>query len=188
MVIPNTFLSYLYYLQGCGGDKPEEFDGLIMFDECHKAKTVELDAQGKPNPKKSTQTAKAVVELQNRLPRARIVYCSATSVSEPKNLGFMSRLGLWGYGTEHPLGFSQFLDGIKRLGTGAMELHAMHLKSMGAICARTLSYEACEFELIEDVSDDNVHKIYNDAANLWSKCWQCCMYAYLSFASVSNFF
>jgi hypothetical protein len=159
-----------------------------MFDECHKAKTVELDAQGKPNPKKSTQTAKAVVELQNRLPRARIVYCSATSVSEPKNLGFMSRLGLWGYGTEHPLGFSQFLDGIKRLGTGAMELHAMHLKSMGAICARTLSYEACEFELIEDVSDDNVHKIYNDAANLWSKCWQCCMYAYLSFASVSNFF
>ena len=58
--ISNTVLSYLYYFQGCGGDKPEEFDGLIMFDECHKAKTVELDAQGKPNPKKSTQTAKAV--------------------------------------------------------------------------------------------------------------------------------
>ena len=45
----------------------------------------------------------------------------------------------------------------------------MHLKSIGAIVARTLSYEACEFELIEDVSDDNVRKIYNDAANLWSK-------------------
>ena len=48
-------------------------------------------------------------------------------------------------------------------------LHSMHLKSIGAIVARTLSYEACEFELIEDVSDDNVRKIYNDAANLWSK-------------------
>jgi len=153
-------------IQWCGGDKPEEFDGLIMFDECHKAKTVELDAQGNPT-KNSTQTAKAVVELQNRLPRARVVYCSATSVSEPKNLGFMSRLGLWGYGTEHPQGFSQFLKGIKRLGTGAMELHSMHLKSIGAIVARTLSYEACEFELIENVSDDNVRKIYNDAANLW---------------------
>lgn len=46
----------------------------------------------------------------------------------------------------------------------------MHLKSIGAIVARTLSYEACEFELIEDVSDDSVRKIYNDAANLWSKC------------------
>ena len=91
-----------------------------MFDECHKAKTVELDAQGNPT-KNSTQTAKAVVELQNRLPRARVVYCSATSVSEPKNLGFMSRLGLWGYGTEHPQGFGQFMKGIKRLGTGAME-------------------------------------------------------------------
>ena len=137
-----------------------------MFDECHKAKTVELDAQGNPT-KKSSQTAKAVVEIQSRLPRARVVYCSATSVSEPKNLGFMSRLGLWGYGTEHPQGFSQFLKGIKRLGTGAMELYAMHLKAQGAIVARTLSYEACEFELIEDVSDESVRKIYNDAANLW---------------------
>jgi len=45
----------------------------------------------------------------------------------------------------------------------------MHLKSAGAIVARTLSYEACEFELIENVSDDSVRKIYNDAANLWSK-------------------
>ena len=159
-----------------------------MFDECHKAKTVELDEHGNPT-KKSTQTAKAVVELQNRLPRARVVYCSATSVSEPKNLGFMSRLGLWGPGTEHPTGFGQFLNSIKnKLGTGAMELHAMHLKSIGAICARTLSFQACEFELIEDVSDESVQKIYNDAANLWSKCWQCCMYASLSFASVSNFF
>mmetsp|Transcript_7268 Transcript_7268/g.11437 ORF Transcript_7268/g.11437 Transcript_7268/m.11437 type:complete len:1695 (-) Transcript_7268:113-5197(-) len=153
-------------IEWCGGDNPEEFDGLIMFDECHKAKTVELDADGNPTDK-SSKTAQAVVEIQKQLPRARVVYCSATSVSEPKNLGFMSRLGLWGYGTEHPLGFGQFLEGIKRLGTGAMELHAMHLKSVGAIVARTLSYEACEFELLDNVSDESVRKIYNDAANLW---------------------
>ena len=160
----NTRLEQL--IEWCGGDKPEEFDGLIMFDECHKAKSVELDDTGKATDK-STQTAQAVVELQNRLPRARVVYCSATSVSNPQNLGFMSRLGLWGHGTENPMGFKQFLDGIKHLGTGAMELYAMHLKSSGAIMARTLSYEACEFALIEDVSDDGVRKIYNDAANLW---------------------
>ena len=53
--------------------------------------------------------------------------------------------------------------------SSSLRLHSMHLKSIGAIVARTLSYEACEFELIEDVSDDNVRKIYNDAANLWSK-------------------
>lgn len=114
----------------CGG---EAFDGLIMLDECHKAKTIELDARGNTKTvgrgldkrEKSSQTAIKVVELQKMLPRSRVVYCSATSVSHPKNLGFMRRLGLWGYGTEHPLGFSQFLKALKRLGTGAMELHAM---------------------------------------------------------------
>jgi hypothetical protein len=116
---------------------------------------------------KCSQTAAKVVELQNSLPRARVVYCSATSVSEPKNLGFMSRLGLWGPGTEHPLGFSQFLQGLERLGTGAMELHAMHLKSIGAICARTLSYEDCEFALVDNDSDEKARAVYNSAAELW---------------------
>ena len=96
-------------IEWCGGDA---FEGLIMLDECHKAKTIELDADGNPRTKgqgvnkeeKSSQTAMKVVKLQQLLPRARVVYCSATSVSHPKNLGFMSRLGLWGYGTEHPSG------------------------------------------------------------------------------------
>ena len=72
-------------IEWCGGDKPEEFDGLIMLDECHKAKTVDLDEHGKAaNVGRSgvcSQTAAKVVELQDLLPRARVVYCSATSVS-----------------------------------------------------------------------------------------------------------
>jgi hypothetical protein len=99
----------------CGGD---EFDGLIMLDECHKAKNILLDSQGNAQnvgSAKCTQTAAAVLELQRCLPRARVVYCSATAVSEPQNLGFMSRLGLWGPGTEHPAGIGQFLSSIKRL-------------------------------------------------------------------------
>ncbi|KAL7542501.1 hypothetical protein ACHAXR_011829 [Thalassiosira sp. AJA248-18] len=166
-------------VEWCGG---EEFDGLIMLDECHKAKTIEyvhpneLDEKGNPKTvgrgmdkrEKSSQTATKVVLLQQMLPRARVVYCSATSVSHPKNLGFMSRLGLWGHGTEHPMGFNQFLSGLKRLGTGAMELHAMHLKSIGALCARTLSYESCEFELVDGVSDDKVRQLYNQASEIWT--------------------
>ncbi|KAL7527287.1 hypothetical protein ACHAXR_001879, partial [Thalassiosira sp. AJA248-18] len=159
-------------IEWCGGDNPEEFDGLIMLDECHKAKTIDLDKDGNAtNVGKGTgcsQTAAAVVQLQDLLPRARVVYCSATSVSQPKNLGFMSRLGLWGPGTEHPSGFNQFLEGIDRLGTGAMELHAMHLKSIGAITARTLSYAACEFEMVEGVGDDKVRLVYNNSAELWT--------------------
>ena len=37
--------------------------------------------------------------LQKALPQARVVYCSATGASEPRNLGYMDRLGLWGPGT-----------------------------------------------------------------------------------------
>jgi hypothetical protein len=104
-------------LDWCG----EDFDGLILFDECHKAKNIKLDAEGNIQNLGSAEcsrTAAAVVELQQKLPRARVVYCSATAVSEPFNLGFMSRLGLWGPGTEHPSGFNQFLESIKRLGCG----------------------------------------------------------------------
>lgn len=28
-----------------------------------------------------------------------MVYCSATGASEPRNMGYMTRLGLWGHGT-----------------------------------------------------------------------------------------
>lgn len=39
----------------------------IIFDECHKAKNAT-----------STKMGKAVLDLQNKLPRARVVYASAT--------------------------------------------------------------------------------------------------------------
>lgn len=66
------------------------------------------------------------------------------------------------------MGFNQFLQGLKRLGTGAMELHAMHLKSIGALCARTLSYESCQFELVDSVGNDKVRRLYNRASEIWT--------------------
>ena len=95
-----------------------------------------------------------------RLPRARVVYCSATAVSNLENMAFMNRLGLWGYGTEHSH-FSQFFKGVQRFGCGAMELHAMHLKGQGALVARTLSYNTCEFEPIVTGMDEKMTKAYN---------------------------
>ncbi|KAL7553445.1 hypothetical protein ACHAWF_017185 [Thalassiosira exigua] len=149
-----------------GEGDPEAFDGLIMLDECHKAKAVELD-----KGKNATifgkgavcfQTAAKVVEMQNLLPRACVVY-SVTLVTQLKSLRLMSWLGLWGPGTEHPLGFNQFLDALDQLGTGAMELHAMHLKSMWAIVTWTLSYSAYEFEMVEGIGDNKVRKVYNNS-------------------------
>lgn len=44
----------------------------------------------------------------------------------------------------------------------------MHLKSVGALCARTLSYESCEFELVDGISNGKIHRLYNQAVELWT--------------------
>ena len=75
-------------VQWCGGD----FDGVIVFDECHRAKNLVADTEDK----ESTKTGLAVLELQLKLPKARVVYASATGASEPRNMAYMARLGLWG--------------------------------------------------------------------------------------------
>ena len=63
----------------------EDFDGLIVFDEGHKAKNL--------SAKKPTKTGLAVHELQQTCKNARVVYCSATGASEPANMCYMERLG-----------------------------------------------------------------------------------------------
>ncbi len=44
----------------------------------------------------------------------------------------------------------------------------MHLKSIGALCARTLSYESCDFELVDGISDEKVSALYNKASEIWT--------------------
>ena len=47
----------------------------IVFDECHKAKNLVPTGSSKPS-----KTGMTVLQLQKKLPKARIVYCSATGV------------------------------------------------------------------------------------------------------------
>jgi hypothetical protein len=61
----------------------------------------------------STKVATAVIELQRRLPNARVLYCSATGVSEVGNTAYMTRMGLWGAGTAFA-DFEAFLDSMKK--------------------------------------------------------------------------
>ena len=68
----------------------KDFEGCIMFDESHKAKNLTFQGQAK-----GSKAAHAVFDLQKGLPNARIVYCSATGASEPANMAYMNRLGLW---------------------------------------------------------------------------------------------
>ena len=68
-----------------------------------------------------------MLEIQRLLPKARIVYASATGASEPKNMAYMTRLGLWGPGTPFT-DFNQFIQAVERRGVGAMEIVAMDMK------------------------------------------------------------
>ena len=58
-------------IQWCG----KEFDGVIVFDECHRAKNL-CPTAGRP-----TKTGRIVLELQQALPGARIIYASATGAT-----------------------------------------------------------------------------------------------------------
>ncbi|XAR67236.1 hypothetical protein NMG60_11001915 [Bertholletia excelsa] len=179
-------------VQWCG----PEYDGLLIFDECHKAKNLVPEAGSQPTrtgeavldiqvgPSHSLQTyqhrscldplAVAAVDLarsnaftalatwlwpfsncyfqilaqQARLPEARVIYCSATGASEPRNMGYMTRLGLWGSGTCFS-NFREFLGVLDKGGVGALELVAMDMKARGMYVCRTLSYKGVEFEVVE---------------------------------------
>ncbi|GAA6092568.1 protein strawberry notch homolog 2 isoform X3 [Tachysurus ichikawai] len=140
-------------LDWCG----PEFDGVIVFDECHKAKNAT-----------STKMGKAVLQLQNKLPMARVVYASATGASEPKNMIYMSRLGIWGEGTQFRT-FDDFLHAIEKRGVGAMEIVAMDMKVSGMYIARQLSFSGVSFRIEEISLDDDFILVYNKAAKLWAE-------------------
>ncbi|KAL2473580.1 RING/FYVE/PHD zinc finger superfamily protein [Forsythia ovata] len=146
-------------VQWCG----PQYDGLIVFDECHKAKNLVPEAGGQP-----TRTGEAVLEIQARLPEARVIYCSATGASEPRNMGYMVRLGLWGVGTSF-INFREFLVVMEKGGVGALELVAMDMKARGMYVCRTLSYEGAEFEVVEVPLESSMTDMYRKAAEFWAE-------------------
>uniref|UniRef100_A0A8D3BPU8 Protein strawberry notch homolog 1 n=1 Tax=Scophthalmus maximus TaxID=52904 RepID=A0A8D3BPU8_SCOMX len=144
-------------LHWCG----EDFDGVIVYDECHKAKNVCPIGSSKP-----TKTGLAVLELQNKLPKARVVYASATGASEPRNMAYMNRLGIWGHKTPFRE-FSNFIQAVERRGVGAMEIVAMDMKLRGMYIARQLSFTGVTFKIEEVPLTQQYIKMYNKSVRLW---------------------
>lgn len=144
-------------IQWCG----EDFDGCIIFDECHKAKNLFPSGTTR-----ATKTGHMVMELQRRLPKARVVYASATGATEPKNMGYMTRLGIWGVGTPFE-DFSQFVSTVEKRGVGAMELVAIDLKMRGMYMARQLSFKGVSFRIEHVPLSREFIRIYNCCCRLW---------------------
>ncbi|CAF2079934.1 unnamed protein product [Rotaria magnacalcarata] len=146
-------------IQWLGG---EDFDGVIVFDECHKAKNLA------PSPTaKSSKTGLAVLDLQARLPNARIIYASATGASEPRNMAYMTRLGLWGPGTSFT-DFNHFIQAIEQRGVGAMELVAMDMKLRGMYIARQLSFSGVHFSILDVPLTSDYFQTYDRSVQLWT--------------------
>uniref|UniRef100_A0A3P8W2D1 Protein strawberry notch homolog 1 n=1 Tax=Cynoglossus semilaevis TaxID=244447 RepID=A0A3P8W2D1_CYNSE len=139
----------------------EDFDGVIVYDECHKAKNVCPIGSSKP-----TKTGLAVLELQNKLPKARVVYASATGASEPRNMAYMNRLGIWGPKTPFRE-FGNFIQAVERRGVGAMEIVAMDMKLRGMYIARQLSFTGVTFKIEEVPLNQQYIKMYNKSVRLW---------------------
>eukprot|EP00533_Pseudo-nitzschia_delicatissima_P000213 CAMPEP_0116103940 /NCGR_PEP_ID=MMETSP0327-20121206/14173_1 /TAXON_ID=44447 /ORGANISM="Pseudo-nitzschia delicatissima, Strain B596" /LENGTH=999 /DNA_ID=CAMNT_0003596125 /DNA_START=63 /DNA_END=3062 /DNA_ORIENTATION=- len=117
---------------------------------------------------------------------ARVVYCSATGVSEIDQLAYAERLGLWkisGKGgvpsydipgtNNHATGFSDFSAfkrSLEKRGLGSLELLALELKTRGSFMARTLSWEGADFQTAEVPLDKEQRMIYDRCVSWWNNC------------------
>ena len=135
----------------------QSYTGVIVFDEAHKAKNLEQD----------TRTAKLVIGIQERLPNARVLYASATGVSDIKHMVYATRLGLWG--SSNPLypTFETFQGALAKRGVGAMEMLALEMKRKGIFLARTLSWDGAEFNTMEVKLRGEQIASYDSAVRWW---------------------
>ncbi|KAF6201808.1 hypothetical protein GE061_004203 [Apolygus lucorum] len=142
------------------------FDGVVVFDECHRAKNLFPGSSSRP-----TKTGLTVLKLQNGMPKARVVYASATGATEPKHMAYMVRLCLWGPGTPYR-DFNHFLAVVQKRGVSAMEIVAMDMKLRGLYIARQLSFHGVSFKVVEIPLSDDFVAIYNKSTKLWGEVFQ----------------
>jgi hypothetical protein len=143
----------------------EDFDGVIAFDESHNMGNA-TGGKTERGAKDAAQKALAGMELQRRLPNARVVYVSATGATEVSNLAYADRLGLWGRGTAFA-SREKFVSEMEEGGIAAMELIARDLKQLGLYQARNLSFDGVEYERLEHTLDANQRDIYDTLAESW---------------------
>jgi hypothetical protein len=143
-----------------------DFDGVILLDESHALGNAAGTESDYGNAKGSEQGL-AGVRLQNALPRARIVYVSATGATKPDNLSYTSRLGLWGPGTAFS-DRSAFMAAMDGGGIAAMEIVARDLKAMGLYTARALSFAGVEYDPLEHRLTPDQIAIYDAYADAWA--------------------
>ena len=148
----------------------KDFDGVIAFDEAHMMSNAggKVTNRGKVKP---SETALAGIELQKLLPKAKVIYMSATGATEVENLQYAARLGLWGEGTAFP-NEKEFISQIKGGGISAMEMLAQDLKMEGVYLSRNISYEDVTYDKLTHKLTKEQKKMYNTVAKAWQIVFQ----------------
>jgi len=140
----------------------KDFDGVIIFDECHNMGNLIQDEETRRQP---SDKAIAGSDLQNALPNARICYFSATGATDVRNLAYLERLGLWGKGKPYTK-VEDFVNAVSKE-IAAMEVVARDLKAMGLYISRNLSYRDVEYKTVTHKLNDKQITQYNEVANIW---------------------
>ncbi|MBP8286048.1 MAG: strawberry notch family protein, partial [Rhodoferax sp.] len=143
-----------------------DYDGVIAFDESHNGGNA-VSIKGDRGTSEPSKQAMAMLELQARLPKARVVYVSATGATTVDNLAYASRLGLWGAGTPFP-NVRSFVSEMQAGGLATMELVARDMKQMGVYMARSLSFDGVTYGRI----DHELTDLQADAYNVMARAWQ----------------
>ncbi len=149
----------------------ENFDGVIVLDECHKIRNA-VAREGSRGIVKPAQSAMAAQELLRAFPSARVVYASATNSTDASHLCMFGRLGLWGEGTAFT-NDAEFVLAIDRSGVSALEIVARTLKARGLFVSRSISLRAgpngnnenVTFSILEHKLTQVQVKIYNTVAS-----------------------
>jgi hypothetical protein len=140
------------------------FEGVVAFDEAHAmggAGGVKSDR----GARKSSLQGAAGLRLQLALPRARVLYVSATGATTIENLAYAERLGLWGEG-DYPFPSREaFVTAMVAGGVAAMEIVARDLKALGLYAARALSFEGVEYEILEHALTPEQVAVYDAYAD-----------------------
>lgn len=143
-----------------------DFDGVILLDESHALGNA-AGTETEFGAAKGSEQGLAGVRLQIALPRARVIYVSATGATKPENLSYTARLGLWGPGTAFR-DRDAFLAAMEEGGIAAMEIVARDTKAMGLYTARALSFAGVEYDPLEHKLTPAQIEIYDAYADAWA--------------------
>lgn len=148
-----------------------DWDGVIIMDEAHELANA-MAGEGDRGVVKASQQGLAGLLLQYRLPKARVVYQSATGATTPQNLAYACRLGLWGSPEAPFMTRENFMEAADAGGHAVLELISRELKALGLYNARTLSFEGVELAPLKHdltAEDEEIWAAYSDAFHIIHK-------------------